>query len=161
MESADLNDKLFYILIKKQRQKVNENVQTLKVNEKEVNGSEKLLEAWKDHFKILAIPEDRDFHGNSKVNLALEQNNIIENQIKKGRETLENTDNSEVQKAIESLNIGKAVDDNGISSEHFKYAKSEVTPILVDIVNDIFNNLDVPKAMKCGILNPIHKKRKG
>ncbi|KAH3834425.1 hypothetical protein DPMN_107750 [Dreissena polymorpha] len=160
MESADSNDKLFYTLIKKQRQNVNENVQTLKVNVKEVNGSEKLLEAWKDHFKILATPEDRDFQENDKVNLALEQNNIIENRIKNGRKTLENTDNSELQKAIESLNIGKAVDENGISSEHFKYAKSEVTPILVDTVNDIFNNLDVPNAMKCGILNPIHKKER-
>ena len=58
------------------------------------------------------------------------------------------------------MNNGKAADENGISSEHFKYAKDELTPILVDIVNDIFKNLDVPNPMKCGILNPIHKKGK-
>ncbi|KAH3803531.1 hypothetical protein DPMN_131794 [Dreissena polymorpha] len=101
MESADSNDKLFYTLIKKQKQTVNENVQTLKVNGKEVYGTEKLSEAWEDHFQILATPEDREFQENFKVKLALEQNNIIENRIKNGQETLENTDNYEVQKAIE------------------------------------------------------------
>ncbi|KAH3814957.1 hypothetical protein DPMN_143475 [Dreissena polymorpha] len=157
MESADSNDKLFYTLIKKQRQTVNENVQTLKVNGKEVNGTDKLLEAWKDHFQILATPEDKEFQENDKVKLALEPNIIIENRIKNGQETLENTDNSEVQKAMESLNIEKAADENGISSDHFRCAKGELTPILVDIVNDIFKNLDVPNSIKCGILNPMLK----
>ena len=38
--------------------------------------------------------------------------------------------------------------------------KNEIVPVLTDIIDCIFKDLDVPAFLKCGILTPIHKKGK-
>jgi hypothetical protein len=59
-------------------------------------------------------------------------------------------------------NTGKSADVSSLSAEHVKYvyALHELTPVIQNILNDIFNNLDVPPLLKIGILTPVHKKVK-
>jgi hypothetical protein len=58
------------------------------------------------------------------------------------------------------LNTGKSADENGIHAEHFRNAKEELAPLLCEIINQIFQDLDIPDSMKSGILTPILKKGK-
>ena len=62
--------------------------------------------------------------------------------------------------AIEKLNTGKSEDENGIQAEHFRNAKEELAPLLCEIINQIFQDLDITDSMKSGMLTPILKKEK-
>jgi hypothetical protein len=46
--------------------------------------------------------------------------------------------------AVEKLNTGKSADENGIQAEHFRNAKEELAPLLCEIINQIFQDLDIP-----------------
>lgn len=67
---------------------------------------------------------------------------------------------SEVGSAIDQLNNGKAPDEYGLSSEHFKAAKSVIVPVLTDLFNQIFTEKKVPASFKTGIITPVLKKGK-
>ncbi|VDI30959.1 Hypothetical predicted protein [Mytilus galloprovincialis] len=58
------------------------------------------------------------------------------------------------------LNTGKASDENGIVSEHYIHAIDVITDEITDIINQIFEELDVPQSLKNGILTPVLKKKK-
>ena len=58
------------------------------------------------------------------------------------------------------MKTGKSADENGICSEHFKYSPEEVIPFIVFIMNKIFDDLDVPKKLKSGIVTPVLKPKK-
>jgi hypothetical protein len=58
----------------------------------------------------------------------------------------------EVMNAVEKLNTGKSADENGIQAKHFRNAKEELAPLLCEIINQIFQDLDIPDSMKSGIL---------
>jgi hypothetical protein len=49
--------------------------------------------------------------------------------------------------AIEKLNTGKSADKNGIQAEHFRNAKEQLAPLLCEIINQIFQDLDIPDSM--------------
>jgi hypothetical protein len=160
MQAVESDDKLFYKLINKQRQTVNENAQTLKVGGRDISKPEEILETWKHHFETLATPSEIQTDENSKVQLAKLQNHEIEKSIITEGEQMDPITPIEVHKAVLGLNSGKAADEEGITCEHLKYAKHETVPVLTDILNSILTNLDIPGFLKCGILTPIHKKGK-
>ncbi|KAH3825860.1 hypothetical protein DPMN_127743 [Dreissena polymorpha] len=116
------------------------------------------MNAWKCHFEELATPDEDNYGENDKVSLAEEQDNIIEEIIKESVENIDPVTANAVKKAINLLNTGKAADVNGISAEHFKYAKEEISATITDIIDSIFKELDVPPSLKCGALTPIRKK---
>ena len=66
--------------------------------------------------------------------------------------------NKEIEETIRNLNTGKAPDQDGTAAEHINPAKNELTPVITDIINTIFTELDVPDELKEGTLTPVHKK---
>ena len=108
----------------------------------EILEPEKILEIWRVHFKGLATPSPMEYEENEKLSLATEQNRIIEELIIKNQLTMEPVLESEIEKAVTKLNSGKAPDIDGISGEHFKYAKNEIVPVLTDIIDSICKDLD-------------------
>jgi hypothetical protein len=53
----------------------------------------------------------------------------------------------EVMNAVGKLNTSKSADENGIQAEHFRNAKEELAPLLCEIINQIFQDLDIPDSM--------------
>ena len=80
-----------------------------------------------------------------------------ENETMQGR-PIEKATIQEVQDAIKRLNSRKVPDTNGISTEHIKTARSELSPVITELINGIFNKRDV--TMKRGILTKVKKKGK-
>jgi hypothetical protein len=70
---------------------------------------------------------------------------------------LRKTTTEEVLKAISKLNTGKTPGLDGLSAEHFRNAPDEFIPTLVDVINQIFLEKEVPKIVKEGIITPVHK----
>ena len=66
----------------------------------------------------------------------------------------------EIVKSLKKMKTGKAMDSNGIASEHFKLAIEKIIPTIVKIVNTIFMEKDVTENMKTVILTPVLKKTK-
>ena len=66
---------------------------------------------------------------------------------------------SEVGTVIDQLNNGKAPDEYGFSSEHFKAAKPVIVPLLTDLFNQILAEKKVP-TFKTRIITPVLKKGK-
>jgi hypothetical protein len=45
-----------------------------------------------------------------------------------------------------------SADSNGICAEHFKYGADEIVPVIVNIINKIFKDLDIPEKLKSGVV---------
>lgn len=76
------------------------------------------------------------------------------------KKEIKQTTSKEVKTAIANLITGKASDENGITSEHYKYAIDEVTEEIVKNINQIFHDLDVPQSLRNRILTPVPKRKK-
>ena len=94
-----------------------------------------------------------------KYHLCTIQNDIIEH-FEKGKINIEPVKDAEVVKAIKTLKIGKSPDIDGITTEHYNNASTELLPIIVHILNTIVEQLDIPQLLKSGILTPVLKKNK-
>jgi hypothetical protein len=55
------------------------------------------------------------------------------------------------------MKTGKSADSNGICAEHFKYGADEIVPVIVNIINKIFRDLDIPVVTT--VLKPNKDKR--
>ncbi|CAC5421226.1 unnamed protein product [Mytilus coruscus] len=67
---------------------------------------------------------------------------------------IENTNQEEVQNILSKLKSGKSHGPNGLSADHFKYMPDELLPFLIDIINSVFEDKDVPKVIKDGVITP-------
>lgn len=159
MTASTTDNKTFYRIIQNQRKSKNENTQVLWIDEKEVTDKLDIMKAWEGHFQDLATPANNsDLKEKSK--LAKMQNEIIEESVLQTPEPIRPVTHSEVEKAIRSLNNGKAEDLDGIAAEHLKLAGEAIIPPIADIINDIFIQLDIPDDLKKGSLTPVLKKNK-
>ncbi|MCG8048963.1 MAG: reverse transcriptase family protein [Candidatus Thiodiazotropha endolucinida] len=111
------------------------------------------------YFEDLAIPKDQKYD-----NVFLELCNMRVSETESGYSGDLNTDlkitESEIGSAIDLLNNGKAPDEYGLSSEHFKAAKPVIVPVLTDLFNQILTEKKVPASFKTGIITPVLKKGK-
>ena len=53
------------------------------------------------------------------------------------------------------MKTGKSADSNGICAEHFKYGADEIVPDIVNIINKIFKDLDIPEKLKSRVVTPV------
>ncbi|CAG2185247.1 unnamed protein product [Mytilus edulis] len=121
---------------------------------------EKILSAWQTHFETLGTPNfDENIFDLERLELSKLQNNIIPELDIQNKEITKATP-TEIESAIRKLNTGKASDENGIVSEHYIHAIDVITDEITDIINQIFEELDVPQSLKNGILTPVLKKKK-
>ena len=94
-----------------------------------------------------------------KYNLSKIQNDVVEH-TERGRIKIAEIQIEEIEMAVGKLKSGKAPDVDGIAAEHYKYAESELIPVLHHILNTIIKDLDIPSSLKSGILTPVLKKNK-
>ena len=94
-----------------------------------------------------------------KLELAKIQNVIIED-LERDSVPIEKVSEEEVIKAIKKMKTGKSADSNGICAEHFKYGADEIVPVIVNIINKIFKDLDIPEKLKSGVVTPVLKPNK-
>ena len=95
--------------------------------------------------------------GATRLKLVSIQNDIIEQMESEKNCHIDKTTTEEVLKAISKLNTGKAPGSDGLSVEHFRNAPDEFIPTLVDVINQIFLEKEVPKIVKERIITPVHK----
>ena len=94
-----------------------------------------------------------------KLELANIQNVITED-LERDSVPIEKVSEEEVIKAIEKMKTGKSADSNGICAEHFKYGADEIVPVIVNIINKIFRDLDIPEKLKSRVVTPVLKPNK-
>ncbi|VDH91039.1 Hypothetical predicted protein [Mytilus galloprovincialis] len=159
MQASEKDSKTFHKLIKQQRSNHSSNTDVLYIGNEKFEG-ESILKAWTIHFEKLGTPNhDKNIFDLERFHLAKLQNDIIfENQHSK--KEIKQATPEEVKSAIKNLSTGKTSDENGICSEHYKYAVDELSEEIASIINDIFSDLDVPKNLKNGLLTPVLKKKK-
>ena len=88
--------------------------------------------------------------------MAKQQNVIIED-LERDSVPIEKVSEEEVIKAIKKMNTGKSAESDGICTEHFKYGADEIVPVIVNIINKIFRDLDIPEKLKSGGVTPVLK----
>ena len=158
MNAHQHDDRMFFRLIKKQRQTNQEPITQL-----EVNGTvytDDLLEAWTTHFSTLAVP------GNSP-HFDDEFKRQVEADVKAIHATCSKIKSQhipitmyEISKAIDQLKKKKAKDENNLVAEHLHHGGPNLTRFLTNLINRIIDTKEIPEAIKGGILHPIHKKGK-
>ena len=116
------------------------------------------MNGWHQHFERLATPQDSpNFDQKYQKLVDLEFNEIVD--ICQYNNNFIPITSQEVTKAIKSLNTGKSCDIFNIKAEHFIYAIEAVTPILVNLFNNMFRLGSVPDSMKLGVLTPVFKRK--
>ena len=109
------------------------------------------------YFEDLAIPKYQNYD-----NILLELCDIRRKEAETGYQPEVDTETciseAEVGTAIDQLNSGKALDEYGLSSEHFKVAKPVIVPIVTKLFNSILADKNVPASFKTGIITPVLKK---
>ena len=158
--ASEDNSKLFYSIIKKQREGASKNTKELFYEGKLY--CDDLLPVWQAHFSSLAMPSDQPNYSDFRFNLSCENINNIQ-------KTLDYSNNSplpipitkgEVTSAIRSLKRNKAKDSSGLAAEHLQSAIHTASSFLTPVINEIFSSSHTPVNMKEGILHPVHKKGK-
>ena len=66
----------------------------------------------------------------------------------------------DVENAINQLSNGKAADKYGLSSEHLKAGKADLTPTITNIFNQILKDKKIPAVFKTGYITPVLKKER-
>ena len=158
MQASENDSKTVHKLIRTQRSNSTINTNILILDGTKYTEDE-LMDEWMIHFEKLATPSMNDSFDVERQNLCKLQNYIISTSTNT-KIPITPTTCKEVMNAIEKLNTGKSADENGIQAEHFRNAKEELAPLLCEIINQIFQDLDIPDSMKSGILTPILKKGK-
>ncbi|XP_033753046.1 uncharacterized protein LOC117336543 [Pecten maximus] len=154
MNFSQRHSKLFYKLV---RSSCSANTKVNNVNNILYSEPLEILEQWHKHFQQLATPPPDINNDLTREQLSKIQNEaIVEIELSKGT-TIKPISETEVGIIIKSLNSGKAMDANGISAEHLKYAGDELAATLSNIFNKLLQNLDITQPMKEGILTPILK----
>ena len=133
----------------------------LHVGDKIYHSDSDILNGFREHFQSLSTPNDVPGYDKRYGHLvSSELREIIDicrtsqDNNSSTRITLE-----QVQKAISSLNRGKAADFYGVTSEHFLYRSGELLQVRTDIVNELYCFGELTESLKTGILTPVYKKK--
>ena len=65
----------------------------------------------------------------------------------------------QVEKAIASLNRGKAADYYGVTAEHFLFGGEELLSVTTEIINNLYKYGELTECLKTGVLTPVYKKK--
>ncbi|KAH3736856.1 hypothetical protein DPMN_043431 [Dreissena polymorpha] len=158
MDSRSTDKKLFYKLMNRQRGSLKQVVEDLYVGETLYSGTEGILEGFKVHFECLAQnSDDNDFDKIYHSQVKSEISAII-NIVSNSPVNPVNLD--ELTKALKTINKGKAADIFGINIEHVVLGPDSLRTRILEIINIIFSNREIPTCLKRGILTPVFKKRR-
>ena len=158
--NAEHEQKLFYKLVNKQRNKATCTTDYITVENKNFSSHDDIIEGWQLHFEQLAKPQNPPKFNNIHKSEVENDILLIEALCKQSGQNVEKATEEEVRKIILSLKNNKAADMHGLTAEHLKVAISEVTGTITNIINAILEKEEVPNILKTGVLTPVLKKRK-
>ena len=156
METKTKDMRLFHILVRNNRIRGNEVIMDLNVNGKQYDGEENVMTGFRGHFKNLAT-FDLNMNIDNKYHDIVEDEIQIINDIM-AHESIEETNDEEIAKAIRSITRGKSADYHGLTIEHIINAGKDMEKLLF-IANEIFRQGRVPETLKAGLLTPIFKNK--
>ena len=161
MELHENNDNEFFKLVRKQRNINDSKITPMIFNDKVLTEEEQIKEGWAGYFEQLATPLQSDFFDQEHFdNTNRDITNIHEHAIESPSDSIPLFSSNEVRKTIMSFKNKKSPDEESISAEHMKYAGDKLISMITDIVNYIFQNVDIPNFLKSGIAYPILKNGK-
>ena len=149
--------RLFHILVRNNRIKGNEVIMDLNVNGKQYDGEEIVMTGFREHLKNL-VTFDLNMNIYNKYHDMVEDEIQIINDIM-AHESIEETNDEEIAKAIRSINRGKSADYHGLAIEHIINAGKDMEKLLLLITKEIFRQGRVPEILKAGLLTPIFKNK--
>ena len=159
--AAAIDQDSFWRLVNGKRKRKGHCVHELKVDGKIYRGSDEILKAWEDHFKLLYTePDDNDVQFDRNFKLAIEQEyrQIINDSPNELDEITDSPISLEdVETQVKKMKLGKAGGYDTVSNEHLKYGGRTLYEHLVHLLNGILNVEQVPKTLKRGVLITIHK----
>ena len=157
MENPSSNK--FYQLIRRSRSNKESNTTCIQVKDEKHFDPTQQRKCFAQYYEDLATPKDMNYDSVflELCNLRCEN---FESECNTNSETELTVLESEVGPAIDKLNNGKATDEYGLSSEHFKAAKPVIVPVLTRLFNKILKEKNIPESFKTGIITPVLKKGK-
>ncbi|CAC5394456.1 unnamed protein product [Mytilus coruscus] len=150
------NKRLFYQLIKKQRNNKNIFINDLHVSDKTYE-NEEVINGWHNHFKTLAEPIQNSTYDSKHQKLCEVDYQAIKYLCNQASPRI--VIKSELIEAIKSINTGKSEDIFGLSIEHILNAGDDFTDFLLYLVNIIIHDKLIPEIIKLGLLSPIFKNK--
>ncbi|CAG2236429.1 unnamed protein product [Mytilus edulis] len=163
MQASQNDSKLFHKLVNGQRKCNNNLTDTMVFKGIEESDPELMMSGWKDYFENLYKLDNLNNNQNfctEKLIVIEVQNKIIEELETERNIEIDNTNVLEVQEVIKALKTGKSHGPDGLSAEHFKLMPEELLTYIVQIVNLIFKDKDLPQETKEGVVSPVHKSGK-
>ena len=157
MASRTYDSKTFHQLVKKQRNKGNNFISDLYVGNEKYTRTQGILEGFQQHFEQLALSKedvnfDAEHHKLNKYEFSIITEFVKDNNIS-------DITMNELEKAIKSINKGKAADIYGLTIEHILNAGKEAVMYILVLINLIFHTGDIPELLKTGVLTPVFKKK--
>ena len=156
LDSRDRNSKVFHRLISNQKGKSTNIMTELTVSQKTFKTEQEILEGWKIHFSKLAEKSDPEGFDREYIGLVDKDLGDIIDICKWQQKERVILSISEIEKAIRSLNKGKAPDINGLTVEHILYGGQELLEKVATVIQQIFDHEYVPDSLKQGILTPVY-----
>ena len=150
------NKKVFYQMIRKQRNNRNVIINDLYVDNNNYDGDNR-LKGWHEHFQNLAQPADDPSYNNQyKQQCQTDYSNIkdIYKNIPPKIITME-----ELENAIKAINTGKSENIYGLSIENIIYAGEYFQLYMLDLINNIISQYSIPELIKVGLLSPKYKNK--
>ena len=128
----------------------------LNVNGKQYDGEENVMTGFREHLKNLATFDLNMNIDNTYHDMVEDEIQIINDIM--AHESIEETNDEEIAKAIRSINRGKSADYHGLTIEHIINAGKDMETLLL-ITNEVFRQGRVPETLKAGLLTPIFKNK--
>ena len=154
------SSKHFYRLIRRNQSDVGKSSVSLKVDDEDVTDPAHQCRAFGAYFEDLAAQKSHPDFDQDYLDLTLRQVDLMEELANTNPDSLPVIFESEVLKAIKSLNSGKSADEMGLTAEHLKYSGTVLLAAIATIFNEIFRTKIIPDSFKSGIITPVHKKGK-
>ena len=162
MQAAPNDTRLFHRLINNQRTSTVSKGNVLRIDGDLIDDPTQVLEAWTDHFRKLATPNESASFDESYRKLVNDDVLVIQMMLAGVPDIEPYTEISaeEVVTAITRLNNNKASDITGLCAEHLKSAPQVLAPILANLFNMIIRSGHYVDILNTAYVTPIHKKGK-
>ena len=151
--------KTFFRLVNKQWENLKYCVNKIPVNGTVYKSDNEILSAWKEHFITLATPTDHQDYGEEyKQQVASEMLDILDKQKSlPAQNPKDYVTDKQIDKALKSRNIGKAVDIYGVTVEHLLHGGNSLLQKITGIINSMFRFGQVAESILIGTLTPVFK----
>ena len=157
MGSRTYDSKTFHQLVKKQRNKGNNFISDLYVGNEKYTVTQGIMDGFQQHFEQLELSKE-DVNFNAEYHRLNKYEVSIITEIVKDS-YIPNVTTNALDKAIKSINKGKAADIYGLTIELILNAGKEAVIYLLVLIIHIFHTGDIPEPLKTGVITPVFKRK--